>query len=126
MATERHEVYKCGVCGIVAEALDGGAGEMVCCGRPMQKMAPSTAETSAEKHVPWVQRVEGGLRVTVGEADAHPMEPKHFIQWIEVLVDGRQYRQYLEPGDKPEAEFPVDGDRIVAREFCNIHGLWRA
>ncbi len=123
--TEQLQVYKCQVCGIVAEILDGGAGKLVCCGQPMQLMEAKTEDSSTEKHVPFVEKVEGGITVRVGQNEAHPMQEKHWIQWIEVLVDGKSYRQFLNPGDKPEAFFPVTGDSIQAREFCNLHGLWK-
>jgi superoxide reductase len=123
--TERLQIYKCNVCGIVAEVLDGGAGELVCCGQPMQLMAARTEDSTKEKHVPYVEKVPGGVKVRVGRNEAHPMLDKHWIQWIEVVVDGVQHRQFLKPGQKPEAFFPVTGESITAREFCNLHGLWK-
>jgi len=123
--TEKLQVYKCEVCGIVAEVLDGGAGELVCCGQPMQLMAEKTEDATTEKHVPYIEKVDGGVKVRVGQNAAHPMEEKHWIQWIELMADGKAYRQFLNPGDAPEAVFPVTGEDLSAREFCNIHGLWK-
>ncbi len=123
--TERQQVYKCEICGIVAEVLDGGAGELVCCGQPMQLMTARTEDSTKEKHVPYIEKVAGGVKVRVGQNEAHPMLEKHWIQWIEVDVDGAQYRQFLNPGQKPEAFFPVTGEKITAQEFCNLHGLWK-
>jgi superoxide reductase len=123
--TERTQIYKCKVCGIVAEVLDGGAGELVCCGQPMQLMTARTEDSTKEKHVPYVEKVPGGVKVRVGRNEAHPMLDKHWIQWIEVVVDGVQHRQFLNPGQAPEAFFPVTGKDITAREFCNLHGLWK-
>ena len=125
MATERQQVYKCQVCGIIAEVLDGGAGELVCCGQPMQLLVENTVDAAKEKHVPVVEAADGGVKVKVGST-AHPMEEKHYIEWIEVIADGRVYRQFLKPGDAPEAFFPVEAAGIVAREYCNLHGLWKA
>jgi len=125
MATDRLQVYKCEICGIVAEVLDAGAGELVCCGEPMTLLEENIVDASREKHVPVVTKVEGGLRVAVGSVP-HPMEAKHFIQWIEVLADGKLYRQSLQPGGKPEAFFPIQADKVIAREYCNLHGLWKA
>ena len=125
MATDRLQVYKCEICGIVAEVLDGGAGELVCCGEPMRLMEENTVDASREKHVLVVTKVEGGFRVAVGSVP-HPMEAKHFIQWIELLADGRTYRQFLNPGEKPEAFFPLQAEKVAAREFCNLHGMWKA
>jgi len=121
--TDKLSVYKCEVCGIVVEALDGGAGEPVCCGQPMTLLTAKTADTGKEKHLPVVQRVADGIKVTVGEVP-HPMEDKHYIQWIEVLSDGKAYRQFLQPGDAPEATFPVTDTNVTVREMCNLHGVW--
>jgi len=123
MATERMEVARCGVCGIVAEVLEGGAGELVCCGRPCERMTPRTADEGREKHLPVVTRVDGAVKVAVG-GTPHPMEAKHYIQWIEVIADGRTLRQFLRPGAPPEATFRTDARRVTVRELCNVHGLW--
>jgi superoxide reductase len=123
--TKQFQVYKCKVCGIVAEVLDGGAGELVCCGEPMVGFEEKTADKSTEKHVPYIEKTADGILVKVGQNQNHPMEEKHYIQWIELLVDGKSYRQFLNPGDAPQAIFPVVGEKVAAREFCNIHGLWK-
>ena len=125
MATEKLQVYKCRVCGIVAEVLDGGAGELVCCGQPCERLNAKTADEGKEKHVPVVTQAERGIKVTVGGVP-HPMEAKHYIQWIEVIADGRSCRQFLQPGQAPEATFSVEADNITVREQCNIHGMWEA
>ncbi len=123
---ERFEVYKCEVCGNIVEVLHGSFGELVCCGKPMVKLDEKTADTSTEKHVPFVKREGNKYVVKVGENTAHPMEEKHFIEWIELTVDGTVYKQFLKPGDAPEAVFEVaEGKEVSAREFCNIHGLWK-
>jgi len=122
---QRLDIYQCDACGHIIEVLRGGAGELVCCGQPMRKLEENTVDAAQEKHVPVIETVDGGIKVKVGSV-AHPMEEKHFIEWIEVVVDGKAYRQFLKPGDAPEATFPVSGDRITAREHCNLHGLWKA
>ena len=125
MATQRLQIYKCSVCGIVAEILDSGAGEPVCCGRPMALLGENTVDASKEKHVPVVERVGDGIRVKVGSV-AHPMEEKHYIQWIEVTSGGMTYREFLSPGQAPQAFFPITMGEVTVRELCNIHGLWKA
>ncbi len=125
MATEKLQIYKCQVCGIVAEVLDGGAGELVCCGQPCTLLPAKTADEGKEKHVPVVEKVAGGIHVKVGSVP-HPMEEKHYIQWIEVVADGRTCRQFLRPGQAPEATLCLDADNVTVREQCNIHGLWEA
>ncbi|MGB2822473.1 MAG: desulfoferrodoxin [Phycisphaerae bacterium] len=123
--TEKLQVYKCDVCGIVAEVLENGAGELVCCGQPMTLQQEKTEDATTEKHVPYIESIDGGVKVRIGQNAAHPMEEKHYIQWIELLADGKAYRQFLEPGDAPEAVFSVTGGDLSAREYCNIHGLWK-
>lgn len=123
--TTGNKVYRCAKCGNVVELLHEGGGELVCCGEPMKLLAENTSDGAKEKHVPAIERIAGGFRVTVG-AVAHPMEEKHYIQWIELIADGVSYKAYLKPGDKPEAVFNVSATRVVAREYCNLHGLWKA
>ena len=124
MATERLQVYKCNVCGNMVEMVRAGAGDLVCCGQPMMLLVENTTDAAKEKHVPVIEKVDGGVKVKVGSV-AHPMEDKHYIEWIELIADGKAYRQFLKPGDLPEAFFPIEGDEIIAREFCNLHGLWK-
>ena len=123
--TKRMQVYECEICGNVVEMLHEGAGELVCCGQPMELLDVKTADTSTEKHVPFVKREENKYVVRIGENALHPMEEKHYIEWIELTVDGIIYRKFLKPDEKPEAVFEVpEGKEVSAREFCNIHGLW--
>ncbi len=122
---ERLEIYKCEACGNIVEVLHGGAGELVCCGKAMAKLTENTVDAAKEKHVPVIEKVEGGYKVTVGSV-AHPMEEKHYIEWIELIADGKAYRQFLNPGEKPEATFAVTAASVSAREYCNLHGLWKA
>ena len=123
--TEKSQLFKCEVCGIIVEALEGGAGEPVCCGTAMTLLQAKTEDATTEKHVPFIEAVDGGVKVRVGQNAAHPMEESHYIQWIELLADGRTYRQSLTPGDAPEALFNVTGENLSAREYCNVHGLWK-
>ena len=118
------QVYKCMVCGNIVEVLHGGAGELVCCGQPMELLDEKTADAATEKHVPVIEKIDGGIKVKVGSVP-HPMEEKHYIEWIELLADGKAYRQFLNPGDAPEAVFTIEADSVSAREHCNVHGLWK-
>jgi len=121
---EKLQIYKCAVCGNIVEVLHGGVGELVCCGQPMELLDEKTADAATEKHVPVIQKIDGGYKVTVGST-LHPMEEKHYIEWIELLADGKAYRQFLNPGDAPEAVFNIEADPVSAREHCNVHGLWK-
>ncbi len=118
------EIYKCAKCGNIVEVLQGGVGQLVCCGEPMELLDEKTADAATEKHVPVIAKVEAGYKVKVGSVP-HPMLEEHYIQWIELLADGKAYRQFLEPGNEPEAVFNVEADSVSAREHCNIHGLWK-
>jgi len=122
---EKLQVYKCELCGNMVEVLHGGVGELVCCGQPMTLQTENTVDAAKEKHVPVIEKVAGGYKVKVG-AVAHPMEEKHHIEWIELIAGNKAYRQFLKPGDAPEAFFATDATQVNAREFCNLHGLWKA
>lgn len=120
---ERNQVYKCEICGNIVEVLHGGKGELVCCGKPMKLYTENTVDAAKEKHVPVIEKTAGGYKVKVGSVP-HPMEEKHFIEWIALYADGRVLRKYLKPGEAPEAEFLCQAGEVTAREFCNLHGLW--
>ena len=122
---EKLEIYKCEACGNIVEVLHGGAGELVCCGEAMKLITENTVDAAKEKHVPVIEKVAGGVKVSVGSV-AHPMEEKHYIEWIEIIADGKAYRQFLNPGDTPEATFSIEAQEITAREYCNLHGLWKS
>lgn len=123
--TKLNQVYKCNVCGNIVEVLHAGTGELVCCGQPMELLQEKTKDEGLEKHVPMVEKTEKGVKVKVGSI-LHPMEEKHYIEWVEIIANGRVYRKFLNPGNKPEAEFEIKAERIEAREYCNIHGLWKS
>jgi superoxide reductase len=108
----------------MVEVLHDGKGELVCCGEPMKLFIENTVDAAQEKHVPVIERTSGGFTVKVGSTP-HPMEEKHYIEWIEVIADGAAYRRFLNPGDSPEATFDIQAQEIMAREYCNLHGLWK-
>jgi len=123
--TKKMEIYKCEICGNIIEMLHEGNGDLVCCGASMKVFQENTVDAAKEKHIPMVEMIDGGVSVKVGSV-AHPMEEKHYIEWIEVITDdGREYRQFLQPGQKPQAAFKIDAGKITAREYCNLHGLWK-
>lgn len=129
--TELKQIYKCSVCGNVAEVLHAGAGELVCCGKSMDLMAAKTADEGQEKHLPVIEelaanvcRGKDGVKIKAG-AQAHPMTEEHHIEWIEIAaVDGKSGKKFLKPGDAPEAEFYTRMNVAGARAYCNVHGLW--
>jgi superoxide reductase len=123
--TEKLQVYKCEVCGNIVEVVHTGVGTLVCCGQDMKLLKEGEIDAAIEKHVPVIEKIDGGYKVKVGSV-AHPMEEKHYIEWIEVIADGKAYRQFLKPGDTPEAIFSIDAENVIAREYCNVHGLWKA
>ncbi|MCF7886294.1 MAG: desulfoferrodoxin [Candidatus Marinimicrobia bacterium] len=123
---KKRDVYKCDICGNVVEVLHVGGGQLVCCGEDMKLLEEQTEDSSTEKHVPFIEKENDKVTVKVGENTAHPMEEKHYIEWIELIADGKVHRQYLNPGDKPEAVFHVQAEELSAREYCNVHSLWKS
>ncbi len=121
---ERLQVYRCAKCGNIVEVLHGGVGTLVCCGEPMLLLQEGVVDAAREKHVPVVERIAGGFKVKVGSV-SHPMEEKHYIEWIELIADGRVDRRFLKPGEAPEAVFLIEASSVIAREYCNLHGLWK-
>ncbi|MBW2999275.1 desulfoferrodoxin [Candidatus Woesearchaeota archaeon] len=120
-----NEIYKCDICGNIVEVLHGGVGELVCCNQLMDLLDEKTVDEGKEKHVPVIEKTKTGVKVKVGSVP-HPMEEKHFIEWIEIIADGKVCRKFLNPGEKPEAEFEIEAVEIKAREYCNLHGLWKS
>ena len=125
MAIEKLQIYKCSLCGNIVEVVHAGGGTLVCCGKDMDRVEENTTDAAQEKHVPVVEKVDGGTKVTVGSV-AHPMEEAHLIQWVQLIADGKSYRQYLAAGGAAEAVFPVQAESVTVREYCNLHGLWKA
>ena len=121
---ERLEVYKCNLCGNVVEVLTGGDGALVCCGQDMVLMSENTVDAAQEKHVPVPTKVDAGWEVAVGSV-AHPMDEKHWIEWIELNANGASYKVFLDPGQEPKAFFAVDAAEVTVRAYCNLHGLWK-
>ncbi len=119
------EVYKCNICGNIVETIHAGGGSLTCCGEKMTPLTENTVDAAKEKHVPVITKVDGGYKVTIGSV-AHPMEEKHYIEWIELLADGKAYRQFLKAGEVAEALFFVEAANVTARELCNLHGVWSA
>ncbi len=124
MAEGQNLIYKCELCGALVEVLDLGADDLTCCNETMVLVEAGTVDASKEKHVPVIEKVAGGVKVTVGSV-AHPMEEKHYIEFIEILADGKLCRKFLAPGEAPEAFFATDATSVTAREHCNKHGLWQ-
>lgn len=126
---KKHDIYKCPECDcqfeIKGECACECSCELSCCDKPMEKLVEQTADKAKEKHVPVIEKIEGGYKVTVGTT-LHPMTEEHWITFIQLITDDKVYTQYLEPGDAPEATFLVDAEKVSAREYCNLHGLWRA
>ena len=120
---EQKQIYRCNVCGNIVEVLHAGAGQLVCCDQPMELLQEKTEDVGQEKHVPVIEKTASGVKVKVGSVP-HPMEEKHYIEWVEIIADGTVYRKFLKPGDNPEAEFEIRAEKIKAREYCNVHGLW--
>ena len=117
-------VFKCELCGNIVEVYIEGGGTLSCCGQNMTYMEEKTADSATEKHVPVIEKVDGGYKVTVGST-LHPMTEEHSILCIELIADNQVLRSYLKPGDQPQAFFKTDAQKVTAREYCNLHGHWK-
>ncbi len=122
---KRLEIYKCEICGNIVEVTHSGAGALICCGKNMERMTENTTDAATEKHVPVIVLADDSVTVKVGDV-AHPMEDAHYIEWIEILVEDKVYRQYLQAGTPAEATFNIAASTVTARAYCNLHGLWTA
>ncbi len=123
---EQLGIYKCGKCGNIVQVLHGEKPPVTCCGKPMDRLVENAVDAAVEKHVPVVEKIDGGYKVIVGSV-AHPMTQDHWIEWIEVAsVDGSYVqRVMLTPASIPEVTFKCDADKVVALAYCNLHGLWK-
>lgn len=125
MVKNLNEIYKCAICGNIVEVVHVGGVELVCCGQPMELLAPNTVDAAKEKHVPVIEKNGKSVKVRIG-SEPHPMTEAHYIEWIEILFDNKVDRRYLKPGEEPMAEFNVAPAKLTARAYCNLHGLWQA
>lgn len=126
--TEKNQVYKCEICGNIIEVLHKGADSLVCCGQPMKLQNEKSEDSEkGEKHVPVIEMPEPDkILVKIGSVE-HPMTEEHYIEWIELIADGKSYKKFLKSGDKPEAEFCISKTQdLIAKEYCNLHGLWKS
>ena len=121
---ERGQIFRCNTCGNMFELILVGGGSPTCCGSDLELLSDDPKDVGAEKHIPIIEKTDSGVKVKVGKVP-HPMEEKHYIEWVEITQDGKAYRQFLKPGEAPQAVFPVQGE-WTAREYCNLHGLWQA
>ncbi len=119
-------IYVCSKCGTAVELVYKGGCKPSCCGMSMEMKEPRTDDFAKEKHVPYIEKVDGGFLVKVGKEAAHPMADDHYIVYIQICADGVLMRKYLKPGDAPEAFFKTDAEKVVAWEYCNKHGLWKS
>jgi len=117
-------IYKCDICGNIAEILTAGGAEMMCCGQQMAMQTENTTDAAVEKHVPALEKRDDGWQVNIGTVD-HPMTDAHYIEWIELTAGDAVYRQFLNPSVRPSAFFPIKADAVTARAYCNLHGLWK-
>lgn len=122
--TRVRQIYLCKVCGNVVEVLRAGEGTLVCCDQNMVLQKENTTDAAQEKHVPVVEADGDVLTVKVGSVP-HPMEEKHYIEWIELIAGTKTSHVHLGPGDAPEATFPKPDGEFVVRAYCNLHGLWK-
>ena len=119
--------YRCEHCGNIITMVKNTGVPVVCCGEKMKEIVPGTVDASLEKHVPVFEIKNNIVYVTVG-AVLHPMEEKHFIEWISIQTSAGNQRKVLTPGSEPKAMFAIcEGETVEAvYAYCNLHGLWKA
>jgi len=123
--TKKLQIYKCEICGNIVEVLHEGVGQLVCCGQTMKLLEEKTEEQGKEKHLPVIEKIDSGIKVKVSSVP-HPMEEKHYIEWIEIHTEKGTFRKFLKPGNNPEEEFEIKDNILKVREYCNVHGLWKS
>lgn len=119
------QLYKCQVCGTIVQVMVADRPSLVHCGKPMELLVEKTEDTGKEKHVPVIEKIEGGYRVKVSSV-AHPMTESHLIVGIQLIGEDCVCTKALKAGDKPEAVFMTDAKEVTARAYCNLHGLWKS
>lgn len=123
--TQINQIYHCTICGNIVEVTHTGQGELVCCGQPMELLVSKNQDEGVEKHLPVIEKTEKGISIKIGSIP-HPMEEGHYIEFIELIADGKICRKFLKPGDQPVATFEIKADNIQTRAYCNVHGLWQS
>lgn len=118
--------YKCSVCGQIISVINNTGMPVICCGLPMEEIIPGSVDASGEKHVPICVVDKDKVVVTVGSV-LHPMEEKHYIEWIAIQTKNGQQYKTLKPGDMPKACFTIcEDDKVEAvYAYCNLHSLWK-
>ncbi len=98
-----------------------------CCDSSMKEIIPGSVDASKEKHVPVIKADGSQVKVHVGSVD-HPMEEKHYIEFIILETNQGFQKKDLKPGDAPEAAFALtEGEKVLrAYAYCNLHGMWVA
>lgn len=118
--------FICKHCGNLINMIHSSGVPVICCGEPMTELVPGSVDASHEKHVPVVTVDGNTVTVEIGSAP-HPMVPAHYIEWIQLHTENGAYRKCLKPGEAPKATFILNDERpLVAYEYCNLHGLWKA
>ena len=123
--TQLLDIYKCNVCGNIVSIMHIGGGKLTCCNQEMEHLVENTVDAAKEKHVPVLEKTNDGYEVKVGSV-AHPMLPEHYIEWIELIGDSAACVAFLKPGAEPKATFCSKDNNVMARDYCNLHGLWKA
>jgi len=119
-----NQIYRCPICGNIVEVVHAGGGELVCCGQPMELLEPKSQDVGLEKHLPVIEKTNESITVKIGSIP-HPMDDAHYIELIEIIADDKIYRKFLKPGQEAVAIFNITSENVIARAYCNIHGLWQ-
>ena len=119
------EFYFCEICKSIVTNVNDIETPKICCAKPMKKLQAGITEASHEKHIPVCEMVNDTLKVSVGSV-LHPMEEKHYIEWVMVKTDKGEYLKHLEPNSEPIANFCINYEKVQeVYAYCNLHGLWK-
>jgi len=128
---EKLDMYKCDDCGMIIQVIIEGDGKLVCCDEEMELLVPHglSDEMLNEKHIPVFVKsdTEEGGEIRIGSMP-HPMIPEHYIMFAEAIAPDKSHfkLKYLNPGDEPKMLLKHSLDKISAKIYCNLHGLWEA
>lgn len=132
--TKINEIYHCSICGNIISVFHDGPGVLSCCDQTMSLLKSNTIEASLEKHIPVFQKTKKGFKIQVGSIP-HPMEEKHFIEWLEFAIEDKIIRKQFRPGEKAELIIECQNYNLDnckkdnpkwIRAYCNLHGLWKS
>lgn len=113
---------KCNKCGEIVKSIVSCSCDncgIICCDEVMRDVKANSVECAVEKHIPNYEVVGDEIVASVN----HVMTEEHFISFISLVVDNKEYIVYLKANDECKVRFPyIAGSKLYS--YCNLHGLW--